>query len=138
MNTRSKAGLFLIELIVVITVFSVSAAVCLRIFFMAHQLSVESRNLSHASVEVQSAADCYKSMKGDIHATAEFLDGDCGPDGVLYLYYDEHWERVDVLEAASFSVSVTETAPGKGRILAEDTDGAAIFSVNVRGELNIG
>ncbi|MCL2538821.1 MAG: type II secretion system GspH family protein [Oscillospiraceae bacterium] len=128
----------MIELIVVTAVFSISAAVCLRIFFLSHQLTVESRNLSHASIEVQSAADCYKAAGGDILATADLLGAQLDPNGALLMHYDDLWKRVYESEAASFSVSVREAEQGYSVVTAEKAGGAAIFSVNVRGDIKLG
>jgi len=137
MNTRSKASLFMLELIVVIAVFSVSSAICLRIFFRSHEMTIESRNLSHASIEVQSAADCYKSAKGRIKTAANLLGGKIDQSGVMCIYYDDLWKRVDMSENASFRLSITEFEPGYGKVKAEKTDGTPIFSINVRGDFSI-
>jgi type II secretory pathway pseudopilin PulG len=133
MNTRSKSGLFLIELIVVILVFSLSAATCLNLFFRSRQISIESRMLSHASMAVQSAADCYKSAAGDLKRTAELTGGELHDEGTLTLYYDAFWERVDA--PASYAVVIMPLIEREGIITAEDAIGTPIFSVTVRGGL---
>ncbi|MCL1830409.1 MAG: hypothetical protein FWG21_03165 [Oscillospiraceae bacterium] len=137
MNTRSKSSLFLIELVLVILVFSLSAAVCLRLFFESRLISNESRNISQASLAVQSVADVYKAMKGDYLKTAEFLGGSANDDSVDF-YYNEIWEPVDNLADASFIIQLQEINEmhRESSVTASTLDGDPIFSVVVRGGLS--
>ena len=139
MNTRSKSSLFLIELVIVILVFSLSAAVCLRMFFQSRQISSRSRNISQASLAVQSVADCYRSMKGDYEKTADFLDGTTLHSTICF-YYNSVWESVGSKEEASFIIEIEKINDlhKESSVTAYSLDGAAIFSVTVRGELNLG
>ena len=137
MNTRSKTGLFLIELIIVITIFAMSAAVCLRLFFQSRVIADESRNLSRASLEVLSVADCYKSADGSFDMAADLL-GCRTESGVLTVYYDADWARTGSADGASFKVEVVETQPRESRVTALTIDGDDIFSVNVRGGMDLG
>lgn len=138
MNSKSKSGLFLIELIVVILIFSLSAATCLRLFFQSRQIATESKNLSYASLAVQSTADCYKSSGGDVKKVAEMLGGSIVDDR-LYLYYDADWNRAADDGTAPYSVSIRELAPGAGEgvIVAESKVSGPIFSISVRGGLDL-
>ena len=56
MKTRSKTPLFLMELIIMLLVFSVSAAVCLQVFSGARKISEESRKLDAAVMQAQTIA----------------------------------------------------------------------------------
>lgn len=136
MNTRSKSSLFLIEILAVILLFALSAGVCLRLFFQSRQISRESINLSRASLEVQSAADCYKALDGDIDGAAEILGGVVS-DGALSVYYDGEWVQTEGADGASYCVTVMELAPKEGIVTAEDLSGGWIFTVNVRGGLDL-
>ena len=137
MNSRSKSGLFMIELVVVIVVFSFSAAKCLEVFFHSRQTAEISSSLSRASIEVQTAADCYKSYDGDLFSTAELLGGSVDGERLI-IYYDSGWKHTDNADNARFCVTITETAPRESTVIAEDLNGAPIFSVDVRGGLDIG
>ena len=137
MNSRSKSGLFLIELIIVITVFSISAAVCLRLFFQSRVIANESYNLSRASLEVQSAADCYKSSGGDLAETADRLGGSL-LDGKLMIYYDEKWGKTEDRDDAGFFVGISEISDLESIVCAQALGGGEIFSVSVRGGMNLG
>ena len=138
MNTRSKSGLFLIELVIVILVFSLSAAVCLRLFFQSRLISNESRNLSQASLSVQSVADCYKAMDGDFNKTAEFLGGSLEEDTIDF-YYNDMWERVGSIDDASYVVKIEKISEihRESSVTASDFNGNSIFSVIVRGGLDL-
>lgn len=138
MNSRSKSGLFMIELVIVIVVFSFSAAKSLEVFFHSRQIAEQSNNLSRASIEVQTAADCYKSHGGDFISTAEFLNGSV-EDNKIMIYYDAKWEKVKNFTEARYCLTITETATLESVITAEDTKGGdLIFSVMVRGGLGLG
>ena len=65
MRNRSKTPLFLMELVIMLLVFSVSAAVCLQVFSGARNISAESRRLDLATMEAQKAAEYWKASHGD-------------------------------------------------------------------------
>jgi type II secretory pathway pseudopilin PulG len=67
----------LIELLIVITVFSVCAAICVRIFTESHLTAARTRDASHALTLARNAAEQFK---------AQGLDGDA-----VY-YYCANWE----------------------------------------------
>lgn len=139
MNTRSKSSLFLIELVIVILVFSLSAAVCLRLFFQSRQISDQSRNISEASLAVQSVADIYKGSNGDFNKTADFLKGTIADDTISF-YYDSVWERVEQKGDASFVVELEKTKEEHREcVITASTlkDNSSIFSVTVRGGLDL-
>ena len=73
MKSRSKTPLFLMELIIMLLVFSISAAVCLQVFSGAKKISEESRKLDIAVMQVQTIAECWKASQGNLKETAEML-----------------------------------------------------------------
>jgi Tfp pilus assembly protein PilE len=95
---RSKAGLFLIELLIVLTVFAVCAAVCVRIFTEAHLTAAHSRDTVSALNIARNAAEQFK-------AQGVFEDS-------LY-YYCANWERRHDEGDAAFAMRITyvEDAP---------------------------
>lgn len=58
---RSKASLFLMEQLVMVLVFALCAAVCLRIFAGAEQISAETARRDGAVVIAQNGAELLKS-----------------------------------------------------------------------------
>ncbi len=85
--------LTLLELIIVIGLFAVFAAMDLRIFVAANRLEKESDRLSHAIIAAESAAECFKA--GESPA----------------LYYDCSWLPTDK-ESAEYIVTVDASTNG--------------------------
>ena len=77
----SRANLFLIELIIIITFFIVSLTITMHIFSKANSLSVDSSALNGAAITMQTNAEQYKLMSyNDFNA------------GTQALYYDKNWQ----------------------------------------------
>ena len=88
--SRSKSGLFLMELIIVITFFAVAGAVCMQLFAAAHRLSTRSIGMQMAVISAQSAAESFKAAGGDMDLMASLLGGTFEGD-LLVLGFDENW-----------------------------------------------
>ena len=73
MRTHSKTPLFLMELIIMLLVFSISAATCLKVFVGARKVADESRRLDTAVMMAQTAAEYWKSTHGDLAETAQMM-----------------------------------------------------------------
>ena len=95
---RSKTSLFLIEIVIMILIFSVSAAICLEIFAYSKTLSEESAALSEGSLLVQTAAESFKAT-GDI-AEAGAIIGAEDSAGTYCVYYNKAMEPCDEPEAS--------------------------------------
>ena len=106
MKTRSKTPLFLMELIIMLLVFSISAAVCLQVFSGAKKISEESRKLDAAVMQAQTAAECWKASYGDLEKTAEMLHVIPSDTG-FKLYDEENWLHTEVFcEDATMNITV--------------------------------
>lgn len=79
----SKTALFLFELMIVILIFAVAAAVCTQIFVKSFVASRESRALTMGAIGAQTMAE-------------EFKAGDTDP---APLYFDKDWESTEQAEA---------------------------------------
>lgn len=64
-KNSSKSGIFLMELILSILFFSIAAAVCVKLFVTAHQLSGQSVNLNYAAAMAESIAEAFYGCNGD-------------------------------------------------------------------------
>lgn len=93
-RAKSKANLFLIELVIMLMFFAVAAAICLGIFSQAQLTSQKANSLSNASLKAQSAAECYKAANGDLNEAALLLGGEVDENGSLMLCYDGKWQQV--------------------------------------------
>jgi len=71
----SKSAVFLFELMIIILVFVLAAAVCTQIFASAFTMSTESRELTMSSINAQTVAEQFKAGDSDIET----------------LYFDSDW-----------------------------------------------
>lgn len=81
MRTHSKTPLFLMELILMLLFFSISAVICLQIFAGAKNISEESKRLDYAVIQAQTAAEYWKASHGDLQETAERMGVSAEKDG---------------------------------------------------------
>lgn len=102
----SRSGLFLLELMIVILFFAVTSAICMNLFVKAHLTSAAGSELTAAVREVQSVAELFKAVDGDLKTLAESLgvQGAGGP--ALDLYYDKNWVPTGNKEDAVYTISV--------------------------------
>ena len=96
MKTHSKTPLFLMELLLMLLVFSVSAAVCLQVFAGAKRISEDSRKLDAAVMHAQTAAECWKSSHGDLAVMADKL-GVLPAETEFSLYDEENWLHTEII-----------------------------------------
>ncbi len=126
----SKNSLFLMELIIVILVFSISAAACMQIFAAAKRFSLQSEAIAGANLRAQSAAEIFKAANGNLAETARLLGGEY--DGAaLSVYYDADW-RVSG-EGAEYTLLISRAQSGLGSGYSPagmDAKDLAIVTVN--------
>lgn len=85
-----KSGLFLMELALIILFFAMTSAVCVNLFVSARLTSIAAKDLNHAVIEAQSAAESIKQAMGDDVLLAEMLGA--VPQGeTLVVSYDQGW-----------------------------------------------
>lgn len=93
-HSTTNSSLFLIELVIVILLFSICAAISMRMFATSKQITMESDALSYGALTAQSAAECYKAAGGDLEKMAEIYGGKIDGD-TLYAYFDSSWTMTD-------------------------------------------
>lgn len=133
---RSKAPLALMEQMVMVLIFALAAALCLRAFALADRLSRESEARDSAVVLAQNAAEICKHSRGEF----ELLERTLGGEALGYSWtvlYGETLEPVTSAEDAAYEVVVqpegTEV-PGLGRATVsvfELADGGLLFQIPV-------
>lgn len=67
---RSKTPLVLMEQLVMVLVFALAAAVCLRVFVFSNQISERNRDIDHAVLLAQNTAESLKAYGGVEEAAA--------------------------------------------------------------------
>ncbi len=78
---RSKTPLALMELVIMILIFSLAAALCLKAFLWSDSLSAASETRDKAVIQVQTAAETIKACSGDFAEAASILGGQASADG---------------------------------------------------------
>lgn len=91
---RSKAPLALMEQAIMLLVFALAAALCLRAFVWADTRSEDNAGRDRALLQAQSAAETLKSTRGDLNAAAGMLGGSV-EGGVWTVRYDEEWNETE-------------------------------------------
>ncbi len=109
----TRSGLFAIELLIAIGVFSVCAAVCVGIYTKSEVMSRDSQALNCAVAAARNAAECYKAAGGDLIKTAELCGGSVR-GGQLELAFDGQWRILpgDSDAAPDFLLTLTGAQEG--------------------------
>jgi Tfp pilus assembly protein PilE len=101
----SKSAIFLFELMIIILVFSIAAAVCVSIFAKAFNMSKESEDLTMSAITAQTAAEEYKAGVSDLKQ--RYYDADWEPateDKAMYTVAIEGAGEADGLRSANVVV----------------------------------
>lgn len=125
MKTRSP--LVLMEQLIMVTVFALTAAICLRMFVLSDQISRRSSAVDRAVLEAQTIAEQIKH------------DPDLFPSDRLWCY-DKNWSLLPPGENAVYSLQVThETSDDPALWLVSVTvftaDGETLLTLPVSGQL---
>ena len=105
----TRSGLFAIELLISVGVFSLCAAICVGLFVRSEVLSQDSANLNRAVIEARSAAECFKAAGGDLEKTAQLTGGEISGGSALFLKYDENWNKPGPGAAVVFELTLLPT-----------------------------
>lgn len=120
---RSKAPLVLMEQLVMVLVFALATALCVRAFAVSGNISRGGAARDQAVILAQSAAETYKSCGGDAVRVSSILGGEVTQDG-WYALYDGEFSPVNSSNTAVYQL---EVLPQEGR-----TVGLGKACVNVR------
>lgn len=120
----SKSALFLMELLIAILVFALTAAICMRIFTFAKLTADSAGDLSIAVTNVQNAAECYKAYHGDLNLTAQAL----GYDGVMA---DGYFEYTITDNLTLKLISNTDSSVNECDIIVYTESGDEVYSIVV-------
>lgn len=101
---RSKTPLTLIEMLIMVAVFSVASALCLKAFLWADNTSSDSVLNQRAMIAAQNAAETVKSCGGDYAKAAGILGGGAESAGEdwLQVSFDGFFVTVRTVESREF------------------------------------
>lgn len=118
---KSKSPLSLIEQLLMLLVFAIAAAVCVRAFVWADDRSEYNARRAEAAISVQSAADTVKHYRGDLEKTAAGFGGEISGT-TLTKNCGDYTVRISVSGS-------TGTPTGSAEITAEDGSGKKLLTV---------
>ncbi|MCI6640682.1 MAG: hypothetical protein MSH10_07910 [Pygmaiobacter massiliensis] len=114
-QNRSRSGLFLLEFLAAVLIFSLASAICIQLFAAAKLKSDRTRATSAAMSLSQSAAACLQTAQGDFAKAADWLDGFVKDDALLG-YYDQNLQPTDDLSNAVYQLTATVTGTEQAQI----------------------
>jgi len=131
MRSSSKAGLFLVELIIVIAFFSLASAHCMRLFAYSHVLGNKSENLNMAINATQSAAEIFRASGGNSEHILRLLAGSEVTGENITVDYNKQWQP-DASGDFCLTMQIEhEDAMAIATIVVTDTDGDMLYSLLV-------
>ena len=101
MRQHARSSLFLLELIVAICFFSITAAICTRVFAAAHLQSIHTQDLNHAITNAQSAAEACRSTDGTLEALATLFPDEAILTDITYTTVDSPTEDSKSVDSIS-------------------------------------
>ena len=127
---KSKTTLALIEQLIMVLVFALAAALCLRLFVAADARSDRRAEIDHAVLAAQNAAEQLKQRHGDV-------------DAMECKAFDSEWNDISDGESAAYYLRVTEETTGydclwKATVSICAADGTELFSLPVSGQRSEG
>ena len=143
---RSRSPLALIELLIMIMIFALAAALCLRAFVWADLKSASNADADMAALHAQSAAELLKGSGGDYSFAAMELGGvlsaaqygdklaPAAEQESLLVRYDSDWKSSPEADAFTLSAVPLETSVSgleSALIAVNDASGAELISFTV-------
>ena len=128
------------EQLIVIAVFAVCAAACVKILADSYFTAIYTRDTSNAIHAAESGAESYKAVSGDIGKMAEIMGGEVvsiGGEASAIVYYDNDWllcgEENAVYRLLMVNVKPEDgtSALSIGELSVEKLTGEVIMSLTV-------
>lgn len=105
---KNRTSLVLMELLVMVLVFALAAAMCVRVFVRSDQISREIGRRDLAVTLVQNGAETIKLCRGNMEQAARMLEGEYTQDACVVHPSDDY--RLEIIRQDS-------GIPGLGRAL---------------------
>lgn len=130
---KSRASLFLIELILAILFFSLGSAVCVRIFAQAALVSRSAADLSFASSQVSSAASVLRFSDDPAQCADSFFPGSRADESSFSVFYDSD-RTLCSEEYAVYTMEVSYSISGgfgTGYICMTGSEGEVLYDLEL-------
>ena len=132
---KNKAPLALIELAVMILIFSLAAALCLQAFVWSDLTSSRMEARDNALLQAETAAEVVKACRGDFETAAELMMIGEGTEEGLTAYFDEEWYSADEDYYAYCLEAIRSESGhpllGKAEVAVTDWEGETLFGLTV-------
>jgi type II secretory pathway pseudopilin PulG len=102
---KSKTPLTLMELLIMLLIFSIASALCVQMFVKADGWSKENQIEDRALLSLQSVAETVKASGGNLDLASDLLDG-IVLDDTLRIFYDEMGQPVAKSDEAVYDIIV--------------------------------
>lgn len=129
---KRSASLLLIELTIMLLIFSLAAALCVQAFVWADNRSRQSANEDMALFHARNAAEVLKHCNGDFALAAQTHGGSW--DGVWKIAYNGKWEITEGAAKYSLLVEPVDTAQellGQAKLIVRNEDGTVLAELTV-------
>lgn len=130
---RSRAPLALMEQTVMVLVFALAAAVCLRVFVWSDTRSLRDEARDQAVLYAQSAAEVLKHCRGDVDLASAQLGGSW--DGSAWtIVFGKDWNQNSDQPAYLLSVRPEDSGQpylGQAQVVVENVGGERLFSLTI-------
>ncbi len=127
---KRNASLLLLELVIMLLVFALAAALCLQAFSWADSQSQQSAAEDMALLQAQNAAEMLKSCHGDFDLAAERFGGKRSEQWMVG--YDENWNITEADPTYRLQVmSASEGLLGRGELTVIDKNGQILAQLTV-------
>lgn len=129
-GARAKSGAFLLEFVIILLVFSLASAVCVRLFFTARSLAEGSDELDGAVAAATRVSETLKSTDGSDAA----IDALFGASRTICL--DGDWSECAESEAEyriTADLTASDEAAGRllsGTVAVSAADGGGIYALD--------
>ena len=142
-RSNSRLSLFPMELIVAIMFFSLSAAVCVRLFTSAHFMAEGAKNMSGATIWSQNLAEAFAGTDGNLSEMEKLYPGayvshdsddPSMKNGYIILFFNENWERIESLSDAAYFASINVAVKEASEVYSDVPD----YDVPMIGKAAIG
>jgi len=118
-TVKSHSSLFLMEQLIVITLFAFCAAVCIYILSAAYMMTNNAVDTRNALMVAENAAEVHKMYRGDAAQVAQILHGTTSEQSVT-VFFDAQWHPTTYTQAY-FELKYIQSAAENNVILAEIT-----------------
>lgn len=118
-------GVLLIELMAMLGIFLVCAAICLSLFVSSSRLSAKSEQLNSAAVLAENIAEQFKAVGGEQAAFEQKIGGS-------RLYFTREMQKTG-MDGAYYTIDVAVTAAAVSQAdIAVSAEGQLVYSLTVK------